>query len=95
MAGLRQLAPQPHHLRHAQPGLQAALPADPVLPLRLAQPHDARGVLPVTVRRPGAGAKLLPRGAAATVLCDRARNAALGHAQGGPARRHRTKRGRG
>lgn len=52
LAGVRQLPPEPGHLRHPQPGLPAALPANPLLPVRLTEPHDARGVLPVAVRRP-------------------------------------------
>lgn len=43
-------------LRDAEPRLPEAVPADTVLQVRLAKPHDARRVLPLAVRRPGAPA---------------------------------------
>lgn len=44
------------NLRHAESRLPKAVPANTVLQVRLAEPHDARGVLPFAVRRPGAAA---------------------------------------
>lgn len=43
-------------LRHAESRLPKAVPANTVLQVRLAEPHDARGILPFAVRRPGAAA---------------------------------------
>lgn len=46
---LRQLVAESGHLRHSQPRLPTSIPADPLLPVWIAEPHDARGVLSVTV----------------------------------------------
>jgi hypothetical protein len=43
-------------LRHAESRLPKAVPANTVLQVWLAEPHDARGILPFAVRRPGAAA---------------------------------------
>lgn len=50
MVGLRQLATEPCNLRDAESRLPKAVPANTVLQVRLAEPHDEGGVLPFAVR---------------------------------------------
>lgn len=56
------------NLRDAEPGLPKTVPANTVLQVRLAEPHDARGVLSFAVRRPGAALHALLRDTRRTEL---------------------------
>lgn len=49
-------APNLGNLRHTESRLPKAVPANTLLQMRFVEPHDARGILPFAVRRPGAAA---------------------------------------